>query len=230
MGTCHRCGRPVGPGARYCTGCGAAVSAPGPQSRAGVIGALCATVAVLAVVAFAVFAKPGVTAGAPVADPDFRPVADVPAPASSDEPTNRPVPEDPPEPTPEADETALAGLRGILDADRSAVEALVGQWVPQLSAKRPGMLVQGVAYDYVEILRDFRATQARYPDALLLFSGEYSSFKYGDFWITIEPLPYYDGQSANAWCDGEGIPVDDCYAKMISHTVGYDGATMLRVR
>lgn len=227
MGTCRQCGLPVGPGARFCTGCGATVSASVPQSHAGVIGALGATVTVLAgVAAFVVFAKPGVVAGFPMADPDFRPAVAVPAPSVSDEPLDVPTPED--TPTVEPVDAALAELQLILDADRPVAEALVGQWVPQLSAKRPGMVVQGVTYDYVEILRDYRETQAVYPDALLLYSGEYSSFKYDDFWITIEPLPYYDGPSANAWCDGQGIPVDDCYAKMISHTVGYEGATLLR--
>jgi hypothetical protein len=225
MGTCRQCGLQVGPGARFCTTCGAAVSASVPRSPAGVIGALGATVAVLAgVAAFVVFAKPGVVAGFPTADPDFRPVVVVPVPDGSDE--SLPTPED--TPTVEPVDAALAELQLIRDADRSMAESLVGQWVPQLSAKRPGMVVAGVTYDYVEILRDYRETQASYPDALLLYSGEYSSFKYDDFWITVEPLPHYDGPSANAWCDGQGIPVDDCYAKMISHTVGYEGATLLR--
>lgn len=228
MATCHRCGRPATPGTGFCTGCGTVLPAAG--SRAGVVAAVFVTVAVLAVVAaFALFTKPAATAGAPVADPDFRPTVTVAAPPSSDQPA-RPLPEEQPPPSPDAADTALAELQVILDADRPIVETLVGQWVPQLSAKRPGMVVEDVTYDHVEILRDFRATQARYPDALLLFSGEYSSFKHGDFWITVEPLPHFDGQSANAWCDGEGIPVDDCYAKMISHTVGYEGATMLRTR
>jgi hypothetical protein len=231
MGTCHQCGLPVGPGARFCTGCGTAVSASVPRSPAGVIAALGASVTVLAgVAAFVVFAKPGVVAGIPTADPDFRPVVAVPVPDGADE--SVPTPEDTPtvEPVEPVDplDAALAELQLIRDADRAMVESLVGQWVPQLSAKRPGMVVHGVTYDYVEILRDYRATQARYPDALLLYSGEYSSFRYDDFWITIEPLPHDDGPSANGWCDGQGIPVDDCYAKMISHTVGYEGATLLR--
>lgn len=227
MGTCDHCGLPVGPGARFCVGCGTAVTASVPRFPAGVIGALSASVTVLAgVAAFVVFAKPGVITGIPMADPDFRPAVTVPAPSGSDEPLSVPTTED--TPTVEPVDAALAELRLIRDADRPMVETLVGQWVPQLSAKRPGMVVQGITYDYVEILRDYRETQASYPDALLLYSGEFTSFKYDDFWITIEPLPHYDGPSANGWCDGQGIPVDDCYAKMISHTVGYEGATLLR--
>jgi hypothetical protein len=197
------------------------------MGRAGMIVALCAIVVVLGAVAgFVAFAKPVVTAGTPTPDPNFRTAVDIPAPTSPDEPTDVPTPED--TPTPETADSAYDELQMILDDDRPLVETLAGQWVPQLSAKRPGMVAKGVTYDYLEILRDYRETQARYPEAQLLYSGDYSSFKYGDFWITVEPLPYADGPSANTWCDGEGIPVDDCYAKMISHTVGYEGATLLR--
>jgi hypothetical protein len=207
------------------------------QSRSGVIGALCATVTVLAMIAaVALFGKTTTTAGVPVADPAYRPPVEEPV-----EPVPEPAPENPfpssepaletplpVTPGPAPGDTALAELNAQLAADRPAVEALVGWWVPQLSAKRPGLKAKGITYDHVEILRDFREIQARHPDALLLFSGEYSSFKYGDFWITVVPSPYGTGAAANTWCDGRHIPADDCYAKMISHTVGYDGATVLR--
>lgn len=196
------------------------------KSRGTLVGALCAGAVVLvvlaAVAAVALFGKPTTTAGAPVPDPDHQ-VAESAAPS-----TEPPATEEKPAPEPNDADAALAELQGLVDADRPEVETLAELWVPQLSAKRPGLVVNGVRYDYVEILRDFRTTQARYPEALLLYSGDYSSFKYGDFWITIEPLPFTDGESANGWCDGQGIPVDDCYAKMISHTVGYEGATLLR--
>jgi hypothetical protein len=125
-----------------------------------------------------------------------------------------------------------AGAREQLELqvsmDRPAVEALVGQWVPQLSAKRPGLVVHGVTFDHLAILRDFQALQARYPEVLLLYSGEYSSYRYGDFWITVMPLPQPIGEYANAWCDGQGIGPDDCYAKLVSHTSGYQESTLYR--
>jgi serine/threonine-protein kinase len=211
---------------------------PARQSGNAVLGAVAAGIAVLAVVAavaLVTFVHQPTIAGSPSAAPYQRPVA--PAPDTEDstdspEPSTEtePAPEQPPatQAEPTTPQAALAELRSLLRDDRPAVETLADQWVPQLSAKRPGMVVNGITYDYVEILRDFRAIQERYPDALLLFSGEYTSFKYGNFWITVVPSPQYNGESANAWCDGEGIGPDDCYAKMISHTVGYDGATLPR--
>ncbi|HEU5470200.1 MAG TPA: hypothetical protein VFV67_06065 [Actinophytocola sp.] len=124
--------------------------------------------------------------------------------------------------------TAKAELERQVVADRPAVESLVGYWVPQLSGKRPGLVANGITYNYVEILRDHRSLKARYPGAKLLWSGDFTSFKYPDFWITIQSSTYPDGASANTWCNAELIPRDDCYAKLISHTQPYEGSTQLR--
>jgi hypothetical protein len=42
------------------------------------------------------------------------------------------------------------------------------------------------------------------------------------------PEPYSTGQSANGWCDSQGIGKDDCYAKRLTHTGGYEGNTLPR--
>lgn len=210
--------------------------APPPPPTGGgshrvLIGLVTGGVVAVAVIATATLIGASTNTGDPTAAPVYNPPGEVTVYQTAEVPT---VPGQTSEPTPTpttepADPTdALAELQRQRDADHLDVEALVDQWVPQLSAKRPGLVANGITYDYVEILRDFRATQARYPDALLLFSGDYSSFRYGDFWITVVPRPQLDGTSTNIWCDTEGIPIDDCYAKMISHTQGYEAATELR--
>lgn len=129
------------------------------------------------------------------------------------------------------DDTAVRSeLDRQVAVDRPTAEALVGHWIPQLSAKRPGLVVNGTTFDLMGVLRDFRALQARYPEVLLLYSGDYSSFRGDDFWITVMPLPQPDGETANAWCDSQGIGLEDCYAKLISHTQGYEESTLLRTR
>lgn len=255
MTTCRECGHTGGPQARFCTHCGAAVpqaydrttappAAPplpfappvsdppptGGGSRRVLVGVAVACGVAVAVTATVVLAG-GDTGGDPAAG---RPgpvtvyrTTEVPV---TSQPTSDTEPQQAVEPAPDDDTSALAELQRLREQHRPDVETLVGQWVPQLSAKRPGLVANGITYDYVAILQDFRATQARYPDALLLFSGDYSSFRYGDFWITVVPRPYTDGPTTNNWCDTEGIPVDDCYAKMISRTVGYADATDLRGR
>jgi hypothetical protein len=248
MTTCLECGHTGGPGAKFCTHCGAAVppqhgqatetrtvpvvpARPEPArpasvsrdgSKVGLIGLVVACVATVGVIAtFAlVDANSGGSAESPAGSPPDGPI------------THR-TSENlvPPSPTAVYDDaSALAELERLRNEDRPEVEALVGQWVPQLSGKRPGLVAHGITYYHIDILRDFHDNQSRYPDALLLFSGDYTSFRHGDFWITVVPRPQLDGPGANAWCDAQGIPVDDCYAKMISHTVAYSDATEIRQR
>ncbi|WP_410564527.1 zinc ribbon domain-containing protein [Amycolatopsis sp. cmx-4-61] len=134
--------------------------------------------------------------------------------------------------TPESTSESPADSRTLLqrqvEQNRSAVEQLVGSWLPQLSAKKPGIVANGVTQDYDTIWSDFLANRQRHPEALLLWSGDYASFRYPDFWVTVVPQQYSDGSSANAWCDSYGIAKDDCYAKRLMHTGGYSGNTLLR--
>ncbi|HEV7979972.1 MAG TPA: hypothetical protein VGP60_35050 [Amycolatopsis sp.] len=126
------------------------------------------------------------------------------------------------------DDTALLALRQQAATDSSNVEATVGYWIPQLSAKKPGMVVGGVSFGYSEIWQDFLTIRLHYPEAKLLWSGSYSSFRYKDFWITVLPEEHDTGESVNEWCDYSGIVKDDCYAKRLSHSSGYEGNTLVR--
>lgn len=136
------------------------------------------------------------------------------------------------DPTTETTSATPADSRSLLqrqvDQDRPEVDQLIGSWLPQLSAKKPGMVANGITYDYDAIWADFVNNRQQHPEALLLWSGDYASFKYPDFWITVEPRQFGDGTSANAWCDSYGINKDDCYAKRLMHTGGYAGNTLLR--
>jgi hypothetical protein len=130
--------------------------------------------------------------------------------------------------TVDPEQSARAQLTALVAQDHSAVEALVGSWIPQLSSKRPGLVANGITYDYVAILRDYEDLKQRFPTALLLWSGDYTSYDYTDFWVTVEPASFGVGAQANAWCDGQGIDADNCYAKRLVHTGGPDGTTVQR--
>ena len=256
MTTCPECGHTGGPAAQFCTHCGAAVpqrqipsthiqptqaapSRPAPStgggSRRGLVGLVVAggaTVGVIAtfalVTGIASESTNGQAAGPPNGIITYQATETPVTPQWTSEAVPLPDSPYPTELEPDDGAAALEELQRLQAEDRSEAEALVGQWVPQLSAKRPGLVANGITYDYVEILRDFHDTQARYPDALLLSSSDYTSFRYGDFWITVVPRPHLDGPTTNTWCDAEGIPLEDCYAKMISHTIGYVDATEVR--
>ena len=123
---------------------------------------------------------------------------------------------------------AKAELEAIAAHDRPAVDMLADSWVSQLSAKKPGLVADGITYDNPAILQNYLDLRAQYTDVLLLRSGDFTSFKYSDFWVTIRNQSYSDGPAANSWCDDESIAWDDCYAKLLSHSAKYEGATLLR--
>lgn len=110
------------------------------------------------------------------------------------------------------------------------VEQVVDTWVPQVSSKYVGLQADGITYDEAAIVADHRAWRARFPQEqiALLWSGDYTSFKQGNIWVTVVIESYPTSEGAKAWCDQAGLDADNCYAKLISHTHGPDGATDLR--
>lgn len=129
---------------------------------------------------------------------------------------------------PPSNAAAKADLDNEVDQDRESAEALVGNWVPQLSSKRPGLVADGITYDYQHIWANFQRLKSQYPTALLLWSGDYVSFKSPNFYVTVVAQPSADGPSANEWCDNAELAPDDCYAKFLSHEGGPSGTTLLR--
>ena len=113
-------------------------------------------------------------------------------------------------------------LRDVEATDRAAVAQLVGTWVAQVSSKREEPA--GAA----AVLSDHQQWRYTYPDVLLLWSGDYSSYGPDDYWVTIVGRPYGSAAAANSWCSSAGLGRDDCYAKFISHTVGPTGTSVMR--
>lgn len=134
----------------------------------------------------------------------------------------------PASPTIQQPVSAQVALQREVEADRRQVEALVGSWVPQLSSKTVGTRADDIIYGYDEIRSHFNGLKARYPQALLLLSGDYASFDKSDYWVVVIPTTYGDGTAANSWCDAEYIDRDNCFAKLLRHVGGSRGTTLLR--
>jgi hypothetical protein len=124
--------------------------------------------------------------------------------------------------------SAKTALDGEVARDQNSAEQLVGHWVPQLSSKRPGLVADGITYDYPQIWANFVQLRAQHPGVLLIWSGNYVSYKLADFYVVVVPDSYPDGASANEWCDSNGFAPDDCYAKFLSHSGGSGGTSLLR--
>lgn len=125
---------------------------------------------------------------------------------------------------------AAGTLAQIRATDRSQVELLTDRWVPQISSKRVGLRADGIVYGPVDILNKHRQLQAdfAYDGVGLLWSGDYSTFKDGTFWVSIALAGYPTADGAIAWCERAGLGPDDCFAKLISHSASSTGSTKNR--
>lgn len=106
-------------------------------------------------------------------------------------------------------------LAATRDSDHAAVEALVGQWVPQLSAKREGTEADGITYQLADIVALQSRLLGQYG-ALLLWSGDYV-FSQGDVWVSVVPKGFATADEALAWCAAVPLDRDNCLAKLITH-------------
>ncbi len=133
-----------------------------------------------------------------------------------------------------SDADALAALRAQVEADRPFVRSrLENRWVPQLSAKRPGLVapeVDGrmVTWTPCEILRQHLRMRGQYPEVRLVWSDEWRTFDLAGWWVTLGGVIFENADAANGWCDQRRIPVDECFAKVVSSTGDSRGTTKYR--
>ncbi len=139
-----------------------------------------------------------------------------------------------PDGAPCTDGDALAALRVQTDADRPFVQAdLADRWVAQLSAKHPGLVApdvngQVLTWTPCEILRQHVRLRLQYPEVRLVWSDEWRTFDLRGWWVTFAGLTFPDAEAANRWCDDRAIPVDECFAKVVSNGRDSTGTTKYR--
>jgi hypothetical protein len=115
---------------------------------------------------------------------------------------------------PESD--SLNQLRSIAQNDRPyAISSLANHWGAQISSKRPGLQAEGINWDYVQILREHLQLRRLYPEARLLWSGDWSSFSAPDFWVTVVGIGYEDKSGAQTWCTAHNLDQDHCFANLV---------------
>lgn len=51
-----------------------------------------------------------------------------------------------------------------------------------------------------------------------MWSDEWRTFDLAGWWVTVAGVTFPDADAANGWCGARAIPVDECYAKVISNT------------
>jgi serine/threonine-protein kinase len=124
---------------------------------------------------------------------------------------------------------AYAELNRQVTADRPEVQSkIVEKWVPQLASTRKGLVVDGVVFDYIDILKEHQALRRQYPQARLVRSSDWSVFNGSDFFVTVLANPFETADGANSWCDRQGIDSDHCFAKLLSQVRSPGGTTKHR--
>lgn len=224
---CTNCGAGLRPDDRFCTQCAAPIPAPGGARSTPVVWAVVVAVVLLVTAGGATWyvlhgrtgtttsAASGTSTATAAASAEAFPEA-LPRPVQSPAPARSSAPSDP-----------TAALAAQADADRPTADAAVGLWLPQISSKFAGLEVGGVTYDDAQILAEFQDARNRYG-AILVRSGDYSTFARAGLWVVLVPQPSAEPDAANAWCDSQRFGPDDCYAKRLSHTEGPSGNTKHR--
>ncbi|NMO92283.1 hypothetical protein [Actinomycetospora sp. TBRC 11914] len=209
--------------------------APAPQRSTvpWIVAGVSVVVAVVLVAVGVLAARPAVIFGAPATTPVVTPTVTVgvpvPAVASSATGSSSGSSSGPSSSGPSSSGgSSSAALEAQVASDRSTVEGLVGEWVPQLSAKKDGLVADGITYDDAAILAHFTTLQGRDPSAVMLWSGDWPVFNGGNFWVVVHPQGFSTAAAANAWCDAQGFSSDDCFAKKLSHSGGPAGTTVQR--
>jgi hypothetical protein len=138
-----------------------------------------------------------------------------------------PITTNPTDPTDPA--AAHAELDRLVMADSSEVRsALSERWVAQLASARKGLVVNGVVFDYTDVLKEHQGVRQRYSNARLIWSGDWTVFNGSDFYVTVLAVPFGTAEEANGWCDQQGIDRDHCFAKLLSRVRGPAGTTRHR--
>lgn len=129
----------------------------------------------------------------------------------------------PTSPAARPDSPALA-LEQIHRQDAPDAEALAEAWVAQLATQPVVPSARDAALS--AILAGHRAVQRRYPNALLLWSGDWNYD--GSSWITVLGRRFATAEEANTWCDTQPLEPRQCFAKRLSHTGSANGSVKYR--
>lgn len=166
-----------------------------------------------------------VTVAQPAAQASMSPIVSPSMPPPAPLPLPKPAPSAPSVPAIDEETSSTAQLRQLVANDRPYVAAVLADfWIPQLSAKRPGVVDQGMVWDNTLALKEHLRLRQRY-NAKLLWSGDWSTFDGRNFWVTVVPITFSDSSGALLWCEAQGYDRDHCIAKIVSNTRPVAGST-----
>jgi len=118
---------------------------------------------------------------------------------SDEEPTN-----------PATDEAVTAAelLEDQLDFDAERAADMTGSWVVSFSAKKPGLIADGITWSYDYILAQAAEIAQYYP--VILVDGTATENLSAEWILTVLDQTFDNEDQAQAWCDSEGLNADNC--------------------
>jgi hypothetical protein len=120
----------------------------------------------------------------------------------------------------DSEEAAQAQLDAWVTSDRATANGLVEQWVPQIGAKRKGLVVGTRTFTLQLVVQDHASYRGRYVGTILIPGSAFEGFKFapGETWyVTLVATAFPDGEGALKWCRDQGLGRDDCFARLITH-------------
>jgi hypothetical protein len=122
----------------------------------------------------------------------------------------------------DADTAAGNALHAIAEADMPIIKRdLEDKWIPQLSSKRIGLVFEGTDYDNTAILREHLDLRRTYPNVRLTWTGDWTSYRDKDWWVTSTGTVSPTADGALSWCTDHGLDYMHCFAKRISTTLPF---------
>ena len=91
-------------------------------------------------------------------------------------------------------------------------------------AARAKEKASGKTYDQFAVAELDRQLRAQHG-AIVIWSGEYTSFFRSDMWVHIVPRKYVTAEEALNWCRSSNLTRANCGAKFLSHTKNSKGTT-----
>ena len=124
-----------------------------------------------------------------------------------------------------SDDEGGTSLDRLVSESSAVLEQVEGRWVPQLAAMRigdgsgPGELTEAEIRDRIDGYR------SRFPDVVVLWSGQWSVYAEPYWYVVIVPRPASDPGSVLRWCGENGFGQGDCLAKLLLRNGTPEAAT-----
>lgn len=119
---------------------------------------------------------------------------------------------------PNAESEAQATLDRWIQRDQAQLDALQGQWIPQVSS---GIVGVGGTTSLTQLVADHLKREARYPGTALLLNATSWAGTYGPsfhgYYVTVVNQSYAQAGSVLAWCHSQHYGKGQCWAVRLRH-------------